>query len=241
MPASDAGSSSSPPVRSSAISGLSGPAGRGTVDGGPHGEVRALAVGLTLAPHGPAQGDGLHEPVAERRSEAEHAPAPGDEIEAGDLAGEHGGVAPVSGQGEPHPQRHPGHPWAQAGRQHDGVPQRPLAHEDDADSIGLGPDGLGPQSLPRRLPGGTVLSRRRRLGRLGVDTGVTHPTRPIGAAYGAPSPGEGPTQARSHQPPTSRARPAWASRSSAPHRAGRSSPTARASSSREVGSGDSAS
>ena len=72
---------------------------------------------------------------------------PVDEIEAGDLAGEHGGVAPVPGQGEPHPQRHPGHRWAQAGRQHDGVPQRPLAQQDDADSFGLGPDGLGPQPL----------------------------------------------------------------------------------------------
>ena len=57
------------------------------------------------------------------------------------------GWRPFSDQGEPHAQPHPGHRWAQAGRQHDRVAQRPLAQKDDAGSLGLGPDGLGPQPL----------------------------------------------------------------------------------------------
>ena len=138
-----AGGSSSPPVRSSATSGLPSPAGRGRLTAACTGKCGPAAVRLPLPPHGPAQGDGLGELVVERGYEAEHAPAAADEVEARDLAGEHGGVAPVLGQAHPDAEQHPGHRGAEAGSQHEGVAQVRPAHEQDVGAVGCRPDRLG--------------------------------------------------------------------------------------------------
>ena len=75
--------------------------------------------------------------------EAEHAPAAADEVEARDLAGEHGGVAPVLREAEPDAEQHAGHRGAEAGSQHEGSPSFARTHEQDLGAVGRRPDRLG--------------------------------------------------------------------------------------------------
>ena len=105
-------------------------------------------AGLPVAPHGPAQGDGLGELVGERRREAEDTPASADEVEARDVTGEHGGMAPVRREAEPGAQQEPGDQRREAGCEDDGVAQGPRAQEHGVGTLGLGPSGLRPQPGP---------------------------------------------------------------------------------------------
>ena len=55
------------------------------------------------------------------------------------------GWRPSSARPEPDAEQHPGHRGAEAGRQHEGVAQGARAHEEDAGTVGRGPDRLGAQ------------------------------------------------------------------------------------------------
>ena len=224
--------SSSPAVRSRAISGLVLPGRPGPVGRRPHREVRAVVDRLARHATGPGRGDGLRQRLGEGRGEAQDAPAPADEVEARHVAGEHGRMTLLRVQLDPGPQQHPRHRRAPARRPGRWGRPGPLAQEHGGCTLGLGPGRPPHAARPCHRPGGTVLPRRGRLGRQGPPTeSGAEGLQGHGLPRAAP-----PVHARSHHPPASWARPAWASRSRPPHSSARSRPVSRASSSRGAGS-----
>ena len=93
-PRSDGGTES-PDVRSSATSGLASLSGLARVAGACAGK-RGPSLATTPSRHSDsAECDGLGQLVGERRLEAEHAAASRDEVQAREIAGEHGGMPTV--------------------------------------------------------------------------------------------------------------------------------------------------
>ena len=123
-----------------------GPVGRR-----PHREVRTSVDRLARHPQSPAEGDRLRQRLGEGWGEAQDAPAPGDEVEARDVAGEHGRMTFRRAQLDPGAQQHPWDLRSEPGGQDDRVTQGALAQEQGGCPLCTGPGRL-------RLEPGHVMS-----------------------------------------------------------------------------------
>ena len=152
--------SSSPAVRSKAISGLWSPAGRARLAAARTGKW-GPPLSSSPARHKARQSRiGLRQRLVERRGETEHAPASADEVEARHVTGEHGRMTLAGAQLHPDPQQHAGNRGAEPGRQHDGVAQGPWLRKTAA-APSPRPGRPRHAVRPRQRPGGTVRSMAR--------------------------------------------------------------------------------
>ena len=110
-----------------------------------HREVGTTVHRLPRQPQSPAQGDRLRQRLGEGWGEAQDAPAPADEVEARDVAGEHGRVTFRPAQLDPGAQQHPWDPRSKPGGQDDRVTQGALAQEHGGCTLSTGPGRLRPQ------------------------------------------------------------------------------------------------
>ncbi len=83
--------------------------------------------------------------LGEGRSEAEHASPAAGQVEAREIAGEHGRMTLGGTEVDPDPQEHVRHDGSQSGRQDDRVTQGTPAHEHSRRTLGGGPGRLSAQ------------------------------------------------------------------------------------------------
>ena len=135
-----------------------------------HRVTRPTARDGAVAPHGAADGDRLDRPVVERRCQAQDGSSRTDVVERGHVPRQDGRVAPVPVD----PQRRTEQPTPEGADdscgQHDGVPQVTGAHDHRVDLRRLRRARLPRAGASCHRSARTVLSRCRRLGRIGRRT-----------------------------------------------------------------------
>ena len=83
--------------------------------------------------------------LGEGRSEAEHAPAAADEVEAREVTGEHGRMTLGGSELDPDPEEQVRHDGRQSGGQDDRIALRPAAQEHSRRTLGGSPGRLSAQ------------------------------------------------------------------------------------------------